>query len=89
MSIAEQADKIKAMMAGFTLPMCQQPSWARLVPEDQWKAQLLSTLKTQDDKSQDLQSQLKENQGATSTSSKAQIETPKGAESQPNTWSRD
>ena len=34
------------MMTGFTLPSSHVPDWANVIPEDEWKARLISSLKT-------------------------------------------
>lgn len=43
----DQADKVRAAMSGFSLPTSSQPDWAKLIPEDQWKTQLIAKLKGQ------------------------------------------
>lgn len=43
-TISDHVDTIKSAMAGFSLPMTSLPPWATVVPETEWKAQLLSRL---------------------------------------------
>ncbi|XP_065184341.1 uncharacterized protein LOC135815043 [Sycon ciliatum] len=37
----DQADKIKSLMSGFSLPDTAVPEWAKNVPEDVWKGKLV------------------------------------------------
>lgn len=39
------AEQIKAAMADFKLPTSAVPAWARVVPEEEWKAQLVASIK--------------------------------------------
>ncbi|XP_074647857.1 uncharacterized protein LOC141903572 [Tubulanus polymorphus] len=45
----EQTDKIKSAMAGIKLPASNIPDWAKVIPEDQWKCNLISKLQLDDD----------------------------------------
>ncbi|KAI0243007.1 hypothetical protein LSAT2_009213 [Lamellibrachia satsuma] len=38
----DQAERVKAAMKGFVLPMANMPHWASVIPEDEWKSQLLA-----------------------------------------------
>ena len=39
-----QVEAIKQAMAGFSLPLGSQPQWAKVVPENVWKAELIEGL---------------------------------------------
>ena len=39
-----QVEAIKQAMAGFSLPPSVMPDWAKVVPEDIWKAELIGGL---------------------------------------------
>lgn len=39
-----QLSKVKSAMAGFQLPRANIPDWARHIPEDEWKQQLVNRL---------------------------------------------
>lgn len=39
-------ETIKSVMKGITLPTCSLPEWASVVPEEEWKATLLSEMHT-------------------------------------------
>ena len=41
---SEQVDLIRQVMSGITLPSSAIPEWAKVVPEEKWKASLVSTL---------------------------------------------
>ena len=43
-SCTDKAEKIKSLMAGFKLPEAAVPEWAKAVPEDVWKEQLVESL---------------------------------------------
>ena len=43
---AAQVEAIKQAMAGFSLPTSAVPQWAKMVPEDVWKAELIGGLQT-------------------------------------------
>jgi len=45
-SPAAQVEAIKQAMAGFSLPTSAVPQWAKVVPEDVWKAELIGGLQT-------------------------------------------
>lgn len=40
----EQVDLIRQVMSGITLPMSAIPEWAKVVPEEKWKASLVSSI---------------------------------------------
>lgn len=40
----EQVDLIRQVMAGITLPLSAIPEWAKVVPEEKWKASLVSSI---------------------------------------------
>jgi len=40
----EHAEKIKTIMVGITLPSAHVPPWVGVVPEEEWKARLLSKI---------------------------------------------
>ena len=42
--IQKQVDLIRQVMSGITLPSSAIPEWAKVVPEEKWKASLVSTL---------------------------------------------
>ena len=42
--LLDQVEAIKQAMAGFSLPLGSQPQWAKVVPEDVWKAELIEGL---------------------------------------------
>jgi len=44
----DHAEKVKEAMAGFTLPPTAVPSWANVIPEEEWKAQLFEYIKGRD-----------------------------------------
>ncbi|PNF16766.1 hypothetical protein B7P43_G00885 [Cryptotermes secundus] len=44
---SEQAERVRAAMANFSLPASAIPSWASAVPEEQWKQQLLDRIQRQ------------------------------------------
>ena len=37
-------------MSGFSLPTSSQPDWAKFIPEDEWKEQLIAKTKSQPEK---------------------------------------
>jgi len=41
---SEQAEKIKSIMSGITLPSAHVPAWVGVVPEEEWKARLLNKI---------------------------------------------
>lgn len=41
----DRIEKIKAVMTNITIPTSAIPEWARIVPEEEWKAQLVSSIK--------------------------------------------
>lgn len=41
----EEASAIMKAMSGFSLPVTATPDWAKVVPEDVWKAELLAGLR--------------------------------------------
>ena len=41
---AAEVDAIKKAMTGFSLPTSATPSWAQVVPESVWKAELIGGL---------------------------------------------
>lgn len=43
---AAQVQAIKQAMSGFSLPVSAVPQWAKVVPEDVWKAELIGGLRT-------------------------------------------
>lgn len=47
----EHIETIKSVMKGITLPSSSLPQWATLVPEEEWKAALLSEMQAKDSKS--------------------------------------
>lgn len=61
----EHIEKIKAAMKGFTLPSCNVPAWASVVPEEEWKNQILTFLESRVPTS-----------GITSSNSKSKCESP-------------
>jgi len=40
----EQVDLIRQVMSGITLPTSAVPEWAKVVPEEKWKASLVSSI---------------------------------------------
>lgn len=40
----EQVDLIRQVMAGITLPSSSIPDWAKVIPEERWKASLVSSI---------------------------------------------
>lgn len=40
----EQVDLIRQVMSGITLPTSAIPEWAKVVPEEKWKATLVSSI---------------------------------------------
>jgi len=40
----EQVDLIRQVMSGITLPTSAIPEWAKVVPEEKWKASLVSSI---------------------------------------------
>jgi hypothetical protein len=44
---SEQAERVTAAMANFSLPASAIPGWASAVPEEQWKQQLLDRIQKQ------------------------------------------
>ena len=42
---AEEASAIMKAMSGFNLPATVTPDWAKVIPEDVWKAELLAGLR--------------------------------------------
>lgn len=47
--IADHADEVVKAMVGFTLSPSSIPEWAKVVPEDVWKKELLDGLKPKSD----------------------------------------
>ena len=41
---SEQVDLIRQVMSGITLPTSAVPEWAKVVPEEKWKASLVSSI---------------------------------------------
>lgn len=41
----EQVDLIRQVMSGITLPTSAVPEWAKVIPEEKWKASLVSSIK--------------------------------------------
>lgn len=41
---ADKVETIKKVMEGFSLPVSAMPEWAKHVPEDVWKTELLDGL---------------------------------------------
>lgn len=62
----EHIEKIKAAMKGFTLPSCNVPAWASVVPEEEWKTEILTFL----------ESRVPPRSGITSSSSKSKCDSP-------------
>ena len=61
--VSEQVEKIKNVMKNIKLPKMNIPSWARLVPEEEWKAQLVEKAVHKDSQSPgNLSSQTKDSQ---------------------------
>lgn len=44
-SLVDEVETIKKMMSGFSLPEAAVPEWAKHVPEDVWKSQLMDGLR--------------------------------------------
>jgi len=42
----EHMEKIMSAMAGFSLPSSAVPSWATVIPEEEWKTQLVSKIRS-------------------------------------------
>ncbi|XP_068721168.1 uncharacterized protein [Montipora capricornis] len=40
----EQVDLIRQVMTGITLPSSSMPDWAKVIPEENWKASLVSSI---------------------------------------------
>lgn len=45
-SCADQVDEIKQAMSGFSLPPSAIPEWAKHVPENVWKSELIKGIRT-------------------------------------------
>ena len=43
--VSEQVDLIRQVMSGISLPSSAVPEWAKVVPEEKWKASLVSSIK--------------------------------------------
>lgn len=43
--VSEQVDIIRQVMSGISLPSSAVPEWAKVVPEEKWKASLVSSIK--------------------------------------------
>ena len=41
---SDQVDLIRQVMSGITLPTSAIPEWAKVVPEEKWKASLVSSI---------------------------------------------
>ena len=44
---SDKVQAVKHAMAGFSLPASSVPQWAKVVPEDVWKAELIGGLRKQ------------------------------------------